>query len=102
MRIDLNLQRFYVKNRDIYILSTDIRVKTDELVLAASIKDMLNVNKILQDNLAVLAEFKQEDKSQATVEQGDVEHEIKRLEESIAKEIQSKTKLVGTIAPMQI
>lgn len=71
-------------------------------MLAASIKDMLNVNKILQDNLAVLAEFKQEDRGQEAVEQGDVEHEIKRLEESIAKEIQSKTKLVGTIAPMQI
>ena len=102
MRIDLNLQKFYIKNRDIYILSTDIRVKTDELVLSASLKDILNVNSILQDNLAVLAEFKGEDAAVAAVEQGDVEHEIRKLEESIGREIQLKTKMVGTIAPMQI
>lgn len=97
MRIDLNLQRFYVKNRDIHILSTDIRLKTDELVLAATINDALNVNQILQDNLAVLAEFQWEENGEAVKQ----ERETQRLE-CMAREIQSKTKVVGTIAPVQI
>lgn len=102
MRIDLNLQKFYFKNRDIYILSSDIRIKTEELVLAASLKDILNVNKILQDSLKVLAGFKSEEITEAEVKEKDVLLEIKRLEDNFAREIQLKTKIVGTIAPMQI
>ena len=99
MRIDLNQQRFYTKNRDIHILSTDIRIKTDELLLAASIRDALNVNQILQDNLAVLAEFQKGERAEGEREG---EREMQKLEESVAREIQSKTKIVGTIAPVQI
>jgi hypothetical protein len=60
MVIDFDQQRFYTRQNDIYILATEIRLKTDELLLSATVKDVLNINKILQDNLKVLDSFKSE------------------------------------------
>lgn len=56
MVIDFDQKRLYEHEKELHVLSTSIRLKTTALLLSASLKDMLNINKILQDNLKVLGE----------------------------------------------
>ena len=56
MVIDFDQKRLYEHDKELHVLATSIRLKTTALLLSASLKDMLNINKILQDNLKVLGE----------------------------------------------
>jgi hypothetical protein len=72
MSIVFELKRFYHMQKEVHVLSTDIRIKVSEVALTASLKDMLNINKISQDSLAVLAEFQAKPKSEPKIQVEDV------------------------------
>lgn len=62
MLVQFDQKRYYHHQKELNILETYIRAKTTQLVLTASLKDMLSINKIVQDNVKVLAEFSDQNK----------------------------------------
>lgn len=82
MTVQFDQRRFYHMQKDIHMLETDIRLKTTELLLTASLRDMLNINHILQDSLNTMADFnKDQAETKSKIEQSMRQTNISEVDE---------------------
>lgn len=71
VRITLIYTQQYGIREDVVYLETDIQGEVDKIIVECSVRDMLMVNKITQDNLAILAENSQANQTQNKDEEDD-------------------------------